>query len=380
MILSKYQRDYQNIKYDARYICRGAVSRLVREMQSEILSQLQNHKRRPENFSDVQQEGNAYFQVSSRTVFETQLLKDISSNMWVSGATFQSRAKVYNLNFKEKDNSRLRELQEFARSNDEEWELNEQRVNDAWFLWIIVNYYSSKGTLGDTNIQFQYENSGKHLNTEELCKAMWADICVSKNKWVTHACQTPGCAEGYVTIDGNEYLKRSKCALPMEKVKIRRDLPEIYKCCPNSPLPGGKNQKPSKFCADHQSHVETTAEVSVPPEYNTASTEAGLMREDVCLSQQGQTGCKRNCQYHPHLPKFDDIKGVNTESCEQSLRRLNQYFELTRKMTQFKRNVLFWFVNECFNSDLEMELKQKNCCNFKEKRSKSLYLVTVWKM
>lgn len=144
-----------------------------------------------------------------------------------------------------------------------------------------------------TNIQFQYANSGKHLNTEELRKATWADICVSKNKWVTHACQTPGCAEGYVTIDGNEYLKRSKCALPMEKVKIRRDLPEIYKCCPNSPLPGGKSQKPSKLCADHQSHVETTAEVSVPPEYNTASTEAGLMREDVCLSQQGQTGCKR---------------------------------------------------------------------------------------
>ena len=28
-------------------------------------------------------------------------------------------------------------------------------------------------------------------------------------------------------------------------------------------------------------------------------------------------------------------------------------------MTQFKRNVFFWFVNECFNSDLEMELKQK---------------------
>ena len=65
-----------------------------------------------------------------------------------------------------------------------------------------------------------------------------------------------------------------------------------------------------------------------------------------------------NWQYHPHLPKFDDIKGANTESCEQGFRRLNQYFELTRKMTQFKRKVFFWFVNECFNSDLEMELKQ----------------------
>ena len=23
--------------------------------------------------------------------------------------------------------------------------------------------------------------------------------------------QKPGCSEGYVTVDGNEYLKRSKC-------------------------------------------------------------------------------------------------------------------------------------------------------------------------
>ena len=162
---------------------------------------------------------NAYFQVSSRTVVETQLLKDITSNVWVCGATFQSRAKVYNLNFKEKDSLRLSELQEFARRNDEEWQLNEQRVNDAWFLWTVVKYYKSKGKLADTDIKCEYSVNGKHFNTEQLCKAMWDDICVSKNKWVTHACKTPGCSEGYVTVDGNEYLKGSKCALPMEKVK-----------------------------------------------------------------------------------------------------------------------------------------------------------------
>ena len=49
-------------------------------------------------------------------------------------------AKVYNLNIKMKDRERLSELQEFGLTNDEEWELNEQLVNDAWFLWIVVNY------------------------------------------------------------------------------------------------------------------------------------------------------------------------------------------------------------------------------------------------
>ena len=68
----------------------------------------------------------------------------------------------------------------------------------------------------------------------------------------------------------------------MEKVKIRKDLPQIYKCCPNSPMPGGKSQKPSKFCTTHHSHTaEALAEeVSVPPEFNSARAEAGLLPED----------------------------------------------------------------------------------------------------
>ena len=246
-------------------------------------------------FEDDNPARNRYFQVTSKTVFETQLLQDISSNIWVSGATFQSRAKVYNLNFKTKDSERLSGLQEFARTNDEEWELNEQRVNDAWFLWLIVNYYHSKGKLAETDIKCEYSYGGRHLNIEELCRVMWEDICASENKWVTHTCKTAGCSEGYVTVDGNEYLKRSKCALPMEKVKIRKDLPQIYKCCPNSPMPGGKSQKPSKFCTTHHSQTaEALAEeVSVPPEFNSARAEAGLLPEDECEAQQNEKGCKK---------------------------------------------------------------------------------------
>ena len=54
-------------------------------------------------FEDDNHARSRYFQVTSKMVFETQLLQDISSNVWVSGATFQSRAKVYNLNFEAKD-------------------------------------------------------------------------------------------------------------------------------------------------------------------------------------------------------------------------------------------------------------------------------------
>ena len=66
-----------------------------------------------------------------------------------------------------------------------------------------------------------------------------------------------------------------------------------------------------------------------------------------------------NCWYHPHLKRFEEIHGVNTESCEQGFKRLNIYFNLTRKMTQFKRNILFWHVNNCFNVNLEDERRAK---------------------
>ena len=63
--------------------------------------------------------------------------------------------------------------------------------------------------------------------------------------------------------------------------------------------------------------------------------------EEVCMPPNNP-----KCKYHPFLPGFDAIRGTNTESCEQGFRRLNEYFKLTRKMLQFKRNILFWFVNE----------------------------------
>ena len=52
--------------------------------------------------------------------------------------------------------------------------------------------------------------------------------------------------------------------------------------------------------------------------------------EEFCMPLENP-----NSLYHPHLPKFYEIRDVNTESCEQEFKRLNQYFKLTRKMTQF---------------------------------------------
>ena len=38
--------------------------------------------------------------------------------------------------------------------------------------------------------------------------------------------------------------------------------------------------------------------------------------EEVCMPPENP-----NCLYHPHLPKFDEIRGVDTESCEQGFEK-----------------------------------------------------------
>ena len=55
------------------------------------------------------------------------------------------------------------------------------------------------------------------------------------------------------------------------------------------------------------------------------------------------------CEYHPHLSKFDHIKGINTEVAEQSFKEINQYKCSTRKMTYAKRLLFLKFLDHSAN-------------------------------
>ena len=81
-----------------------------------------------------------YFQFTSQTIFEIALLEDIT-NISISAASFESRAQVYNENFRKVDQDRLQELTAFGRNTTDEehlWRLTEERVEDAWFLYSLV--------------------------------------------------------------------------------------------------------------------------------------------------------------------------------------------------------------------------------------------------
>ena len=99
-------------------------------------------------------QGEKYFQYSSQTVFETALLEDVTNNISISATSFESRAEVYNENFRDLDIARLKHLCEFGRTTsdtDHPWKLTEKRVEDAWFLYTLVCFYRDRCQLDEVN-------------------------------------------------------------------------------------------------------------------------------------------------------------------------------------------------------------------------------------
>lgn len=83
-----------------------------------------------------------YVQTTTHTVFEVQLMKQLTMQLTFSGCTFESQAAVYNAVHGPDDQVRLRDFtSNFRRSNTlkhpdgQDWELNVTRLEDGWFLY-----------------------------------------------------------------------------------------------------------------------------------------------------------------------------------------------------------------------------------------------------
>ncbi len=192
-----------------------------------------------------------YFQYSSSSLFEVRYLNDITNNIVFSAVTFQSRAEVYYSNNRVRDKSYLQYMEKFKCSKTQEWSPSAKRIEECWFLWCIVNIYSELNVLSTTNLYAEYTSNGKRRNIEMLCEELCNILNTMPNKWALHRCTVKGCAEGYVTIDGNEKLRRPICAAPKSRVQLRPDLPTVVQCCTNYPVHGSKSQTASRYCELH---------------------------------------------------------------------------------------------------------------------------------
>ena len=145
-----------------------------------------------------------YFQVSSRTVFSVALLQcrvpplSLMGNsvQWALWSAIFWEFKGVHQPFKRCDRAA------------DVWKLNEQRVEEAWFLWKCVSIFDKCTHHIDSSLL--YSQTSHHLDIESFCENAWDTIVEIGNEWIHHSCPVKGCSEGYVTVDGIEKVRQVK--------------------------------------------------------------------------------------------------------------------------------------------------------------------------
>ena len=142
--------------------------------------------------------GEKYFQYSGQTVFEIALLEDMTNNISISATSFESRAEVYNENFRHSDVARLKHLRQFGRTSsdtDHPWKLTEKRAKDAWFLYTLVCLYRDRNQLDVIDFATTALPS-QRKDLDQLCGRAWQLISSTANPWIHHECDKLVCREG----------------------------------------------------------------------------------------------------------------------------------------------------------------------------------------
>lgn len=225
-------------------------------------------------FNDPQD--SEYFHISRSTVFHTSVLVGVTNNILFSHASFQSRAAVYNANFRTETNKRMAVMQQaFKRtrsdSSEDVCKLTEQRLEEAWFIWELVNFHKENRTLQGTNLmtEHDFDGPGRRRDIESLCAESMEMFFKGENKWIHHECEVLGCKEGFIMVDGIEKIRRPMCAAPKSSIRLSRSMPKVISCCPNTPVIGGKSQQASKYCRQHQYLQPCGQESSVADKENS---------------------------------------------------------------------------------------------------------------
>ena len=226
--------------------------------------------------------------------------------------------------------------------------LNDERLQEAWFLWALTKFYSRQGLLDSTNLYCEFGNTSHRRDIENKCKDAFVCFSTKPNEWIKHVCKVPGCYEGYITVDGNEKLKRPMCAAPHTKETMTAGLPQIIKCCSNTPIYGNKSAKPSKYCEEHghlkRRHETNNSNETAPSECTRHVQEEGdhqghdksvnaVIEPSLCetetlpVSDSGEdesnlVGCKKNSKitkfYHTSAGMLALIRpcGIVVDLCE----------------------------------------------------------------
>jgi len=312
-----------------------------------------------------------YLMFRGGVIFCRELLNNIDLQISIGSVSFEAAAEIYN------------------NLHNPFQLLNPQRLEDAWFVYKIL-FFESSFSEWPRNVK-------KELDIEKLCFNVYPLIRNAiDNTWLNHICTAVGCKERLIIIDGNEKLYRLVCNAKKERIIGKEGQVNTYNLCIK--VDRFYERTAGMFyafrpCGVRLSHWEMyTAEslsnvflflVDLFGQCPTANQITGIVYDRACdlhpflkqLSKEGNeaasnfklltyivdifhaekhtklkcTLSSEECKYHPHLPKFSELREMNTEIAEQSFARINPFKYVTRKMSYSKRLMFLKFLDNDFN-------------------------------
>lgn len=109
-----------------------------------------------------------YFQSTSKTVFETQLLHQIEKEIVIGQMGFEACANVYNESHEQENAQRLNLLEALGRTGYSCWDLHEDRLQTAVLTYWLVEYFDSLSCVD--SIDFPYDSTSCRRDLEKVAE------------------------------------------------------------------------------------------------------------------------------------------------------------------------------------------------------------------
>lgn len=160
------------------------------------------------------------------------------------------------------------------------WDLNKNRLLDAWTTWRLVTFYTTTPGYSLSDLDFRRPAHRSHYCAIYNEYHSHAGQNTFGKRWRTHCCGRPGCSLGVAIMDGNAKVVLSKC---------------YWKDCMNLPIKGNQYAIGSPYCIEHAPQyvknliAERQHQHQRQPQHNPATTSSPEYSASTDISPPGNT-------------------------------------------------------------------------------------------
>ena len=255
---------------------------------------------------------NNYILFSQSTAFCLDFLHDLAIRNCLANESFEVMANIYNYRHFESNKTELVSgcISRTVHNTRLHTALNlsKEILEHAWLTRHCIEFLKNRNIL--STFDFNIGKGSRMDRMHQILGEIKAMIISEKPPMLDHACDVPGCAEGYASVDGNEKVDRTICAAPKCKIQFSKNMAKVYNCCPNSPVFGNQYQPESRFCKDHQ-HLSDKSKKKTSKENNKSPNTP----ENILLTINWSAGTC-STRFDKDLASIPD--SISPEGCESA--------------------------------------------------------------